>query len=244
MSMPTTDDILRVLNSNASTSRPPGTFEVALVLGGTVSAGAYTAGFLDKLIEALDAWYLAKANDEEVPSHDVKVRVAAGASGGGVCAAILARALAFSFPHISSTSPEFEWDRNPFYKTWVQDLDIAGFVETNDIDAGQPLKSLLNGKAISQATKAAADFRGDPLPAGWPRGPTSTIHSASSSRSATSLAYRSKSTSATSASRATASMPTTPASPATSAPKVAYPTACDRTSSSYRTVARHRRLTG
>ena len=137
------------------------------MLGGTVSAGAYTAGFLDKLIEALDAWYMAKENGGDVPCHDVKLRVAAGTSGGGVCAAIFARALAFDFPHISPSSPESEWGNNPFYKTWVQDLDIAGFVETSDIADGQPLKSLLNGKAISQATKAAADFRGDPLPAGW-----------------------------------------------------------------------------
>ncbi len=35
---------------------PPNTFELALVLGGTVSAGAYTAGALDFLIEALDSW--------------------------------------------------------------------------------------------------------------------------------------------------------------------------------------------
>ena len=167
MPMPTNDEILQVLNRNATPSPPDGSFEVALVLGGTVSAGAYTAGFLDKLIEALDAWYLAKKNDEDVPSHDVKLRVATGASGGGVCSAILARALAFSFPHISPASPEAEWHRNPFYKTWVQDLDIAGFVETGDIDAGQPLKSLFNGKVIGQATKEAAAFRGDPLPAGW-----------------------------------------------------------------------------
>jgi hypothetical protein len=35
---------------------PPGpnTFELAFVLGGTVSAGAYTAGAVDFLIEALD----------------------------------------------------------------------------------------------------------------------------------------------------------------------------------------------
>ena len=169
--MPPLDRILQVLNSNATPRPPDGTFEVALVLGGTVSAGAYTAGFLDKFIEALDAWYVAKENHEDVPSHDVKLRVAAGASGGGVCAAILARALAFGFPHISPASPGVEWELNPFYKTWVQHLDIAGFVETDDIAAGQPLKSLLNGKAISQATKAAAAFRGGPLPVGWTERP-------------------------------------------------------------------------
>lgn len=171
MPVPTDERILKVLNSNATPSPPDGTFELALVLGGTVSAGAYTAGFLDKLIEALDAWYVAKTNGEDVPGHDVKLRVASGASGGGVCAAILARALAFGFPHISPASSEIEWARNPFYKTWVQDLDIAGFVETDDLGAGQPLKSLLNGKAISRVTKAAAAFRGGPLPEDWTERP-------------------------------------------------------------------------
>lgn len=166
--MPTAEEILKVLDSNVTENQSDeGTFEVALVLGGTVSAGAYTAGFLDKLIEALDAWYVAKKKGEDVPSHDVRLRMASGASGGGVCAAILARALAFSFPHISPTSPEAERNRNPFYKTWVQDLDIAGFVETSDIDAGQPLKSLFNGTAITRATKAAAAFQGEELPAEW-----------------------------------------------------------------------------
>jgi hypothetical protein len=39
--------------------RPPtaaGTFEIGLVLAGAVSAGAYTAGVLDFLYEALDYW--------------------------------------------------------------------------------------------------------------------------------------------------------------------------------------------
>ena len=168
MSVPKEEEILQVLNSNVTKNRPDdGIFEVALVLGGTVSAGAYTAGFLDKLIEALDAWYVAKANGKDVPGHDVKLRVAAGASGGGVCAAILARALAFGFPHISPSSPDVEWNRNPLYKTWVQDLDIAGFVETSDIDGGKPVQSLFNGKVLGEAAKTAARFQGDPLPAGW-----------------------------------------------------------------------------
>jgi len=38
----------------------PNTFEFALVLGGTVSAGAYTAGAVDFLIEALDCWTTAR----------------------------------------------------------------------------------------------------------------------------------------------------------------------------------------
>ena len=63
---------------------PPRTFELALVLGGTVSAGAYTAGALDFLIEALDSWtQLRDANNSTAPRHNVVLRVITGTSGGG-----------------------------------------------------------------------------------------------------------------------------------------------------------------
>src|SRR5262245_55531173 len=93
------------------------TFEVALVLGGTVSAGAYTAGALDFLIEALDCWEAARASgDPEVPQHRVILRIITGTSGGGVNAAIAARALSFDFPHVpQSTRDTGVRTGNPFY---------------------------------------------------------------------------------------------------------------------------------
>lgn len=42
----------------------PGTFEIAIMMAGAVSAGAYTAGVMDFLVEALDAWNTAKAYDD------------------------------------------------------------------------------------------------------------------------------------------------------------------------------------
>jgi len=59
---------------------PEGTFEFALVLGGTVSAGAYTAGAVDFLIEALDCLATAQQQDE-VPRHTVLLKLIAGTSG-------------------------------------------------------------------------------------------------------------------------------------------------------------------
>ena len=50
----------------------PGIFELGLCLGGTVSAGAYTAGVLDFLIEALDAWTRAKEDKApDAPPHEI-----------------------------------------------------------------------------------------------------------------------------------------------------------------------------
>ena len=72
---------------------PANTFEFALVMGGTVSAGAYTAGVVDFLIEALDSWTALRAQgDAAAPKHNTVLRVITGTSGGGVNAAITARA--------------------------------------------------------------------------------------------------------------------------------------------------------
>ena len=45
------------------------TYEIGLTLGGTVSAGAYTAGVLDYLLEALDAWTRAKGGPRRRSPH-------------------------------------------------------------------------------------------------------------------------------------------------------------------------------
>ena len=62
-------------------------FELGLVMAGAISAGAYTAGVMDFLIEALDAYYAARDKpDWAGPRHDVRVPVLAGASAGGASA--------------------------------------------------------------------------------------------------------------------------------------------------------------
>ena len=48
---------LRQLFPEVASDPESRTFELGLVLGGTVSAGAYTAGALDFLLEALEAWH-------------------------------------------------------------------------------------------------------------------------------------------------------------------------------------------
>jgi hypothetical protein len=139
---------------------PPRTFELALVLGGTVSAGAYTAGALDFLIEALDTWSrLRDAGDSGAPQHNVVLRVVAGTSGGGVCAAIAARALNFTFDPVSRGTPVGQGPTgNPFYDIWIKTLTLDRFLETGDI--GKEVVSLLNGAAIDAGAQTIIDFTG------------------------------------------------------------------------------------
>lgn len=161
---PTHDDIVRLFDSPDPV--PANTFEIALVLGGTVSSGAYTAGVLDFLFEALDAWTDARdQKDPGVPRHNAVIRIIAGTSGGGVNAAIAARALAYRFQPVSRATPAAVAATNPFYDTWVNRLTLDGMLLTEDLDAPNSTPvSLLNGKAIDRAAAALIAFTGAEAP--------------------------------------------------------------------------------
>ncbi|MFZ6679647.1 patatin-like phospholipase family protein [Undibacterium sp. Tian12W] len=141
------------------------TFELALVLGGTVSAGCYTAGVLDFLIEALDAWAAAIVQDDKdnpgaptVPRHKVLIRAVTGTSGGGVNAVLLSRALSYVYPPASvQTAPELR-AKNPFYQIWVNAIDIDGLLATDDLDGATTITSLLSGKPLAAAAASGISF--------------------------------------------------------------------------------------
>jgi len=133
-----------------------GIFELALVLGGTVSAGAYTAGALDFLIEALDCWE-ADRGDPQMPQHHVILRVITGTSGGGVNAAIAARAFNFSFPPVRQSTPDTEARTgNPFFDCWIHDLTLDRFLASGQNE--HELVSILNGKAIDDGADNIVSF--------------------------------------------------------------------------------------
>jgi hypothetical protein len=147
---------------------PPsaGVFELGLVLGGTVSAGAYTAGVLDFLIEALDTWTAARdSGDPDAPSHAVQLTGIAGTSGGGINGAIATRALRYGFPPVRRATQPADRARNPLYDLWVNRIGIGDFLETSDLDAGLP--SLLNSGKLAAIATGAVRFVGavrDPRP--------------------------------------------------------------------------------
>jgi hypothetical protein len=110
-----------------------GSFRIAINMAGAISAGAYTAGVLDFLIEALDAWYLQKDDKNKlVPRHDVMIEAFTGASAGGMCAAISAILLQDDFSHISDT--ESVGTSNRFYESWVNKIDIRELLKTDDLN--------------------------------------------------------------------------------------------------------------
>ena len=131
-----------------------GVFELGLTLTGTVSAGAYTGGVLDFLMQALDAWEVARA-DPSIPQHRVVISTLGGASGGAINGAVMLRAAGIAFPR--GADPD-----NPFYATWTQGVTLQSLLGTDD-GADQGLRSLLNCNPIAAQAEAVVRFPGAPL---------------------------------------------------------------------------------
>ncbi|SLN36413.1 hypothetical protein [Oceanibacterium hippocampi] len=164
---------------------PPGSFEFGLVLAGAASAGAYTAGVLDFLFEALDRWHAAKRAEtaagitgeaRRVPHHSVRLQALTGASAGGINGAIAAVALRDDFPPIWPLGkrgvdpggirlPEIDGEgdasRNPFYAAWVEQIDIEKLLGTGDLDG--PLRALLDCTILARIVTGILGYHGPPL---------------------------------------------------------------------------------
>jgi hypothetical protein len=150
---------------------PPGVFEIGLVLPGAVSAGAYTGGVIDFLVEALDAWEAEKrrcaANESDprkwpIPGHQVRLRVVSGASSGAMIGAIMAVALKYNFPHVRGTATA---PSNPLYTPCVEDIDIFKLLRRDDLAESQgPVVSVLDSSALVDSLSSALNYRGPPAP--------------------------------------------------------------------------------
>lgn len=132
-------------------------FTLGINVAGAISAAAYTAGVLDFLTEALDAWYAAKARGEIVPEHDVVVEVFSGASAGGMCAAISAVVLQQDFEHIQDV--EKSGTTNGLFESWVNKIDSQRLLKTEDLERNSSVISLLDCSIIDEMAEYGSDRR-------------------------------------------------------------------------------------
>ncbi|EGV29897.1 conserved hypothetical 76.2 kDa membrane protein [Thiorhodococcus drewsii AZ1] len=149
------------------------TFGIGLVMAGAVSAGAYTAGVLDFLMQALAAWERAKAEDPDgTPDHAVQIQVLTGASAGALSGALLVSSLRDAdYP-----SPDPVGDSHQ-YRAWVDKIDISGLLTNDDLEGDRAVRSVLNatlldgiadeligGESGSRGDEPLPPFVADPLP--------------------------------------------------------------------------------
>lgn len=140
----------------------PNTFEIGLAMAGAASAGAYTAGIIDFMLEALQAWQEVKeSGDPSVPDHEVQIRVAAGASAGSIATFLAMLPFTGHFPMrdlatVVSAADAENAKRNLLYKGCVSDVDIRRMLETDDLNmAAGCIPSLFNGTVLSDVAEAA-----------------------------------------------------------------------------------------
>lgn len=100
------------------------TFHLGLCMAGAISAGAYTAGVMDYLLEALDRWEEAKkSNLPDIPQHTVVIDVLAGTSAGGMTAPIALAALSDQRTvHVNEKTGGYQnfTAENKLYEAWVK----------------------------------------------------------------------------------------------------------------------------
>jgi len=137
-------------------------FEIGLVMAGAVSAGAYTAGVIDFLFQALEEWHMAKERGKDVPTHEVKLKVISGASAGGMTGAIIASMLNDDFTPVTNLAEKKgrkKTKRNKLYDSWVEQVDISNMLNNNDLRVKDGrVKSLLDSSVLEQIAERAIDF--------------------------------------------------------------------------------------
>lgn len=151
----------------------PARFDLALSLAGGVSAGSWTAGVLDFIVEALDAWeQAARAHSPDAPPHRLVISGLAGASAGAQAAALLTMALAKRFPHVRLGTGEPQASQvlkdNVLYAGWVDGATAEKLLDVRD-RSDQIFKSLLDGSCTDEVSARALNTAAN-LPAlGQPR---------------------------------------------------------------------------
>lgn len=134
------------------------TYEIGLVMAGAVSAGAYSGGVLDFLLEAMREWeaYRLEHTDQGCPLHGVKFGAVAGTSAGGMTAAMGVSAMidakykpASGFPDVKPVE-----GTNVFYESWVASVDIDKLTKTEDFSRGNAPVSLLDCSVLEKVADA------------------------------------------------------------------------------------------
>ncbi|MEO3408083.1 patatin-like phospholipase family protein [Mucilaginibacter sp. CAU 1740] len=131
-------------------------FYVGLCMAGAVSAGAYTAGVMDYLLEALTKWEQHRG-EAGVPTHKVQIPVMGGASAGGMTSIMAASVLNNPITPIDKPSADIlaEHPENKLYHSWVDLIQADMFskmLDTSDIKKDGVI-SALNSDFINDIAK-------------------------------------------------------------------------------------------
>jgi len=147
-------------------------FEIGIAMAGAISAGAYSSGVMDFLVQALESWEREKtANPHGVPNHAVVIKVITGASAGSITGALAAAALAGGVrPAAYAADQEdalpapgtqpYRYVMPALYTAWVKRPDMASadgadLLATIDLQSRRPVVSLLDSSLLDRIGQEA-----------------------------------------------------------------------------------------
>jgi hypothetical protein len=155
-------------------------FQLGLAMAGAISAGAYSAGVFDFLIQALEAWEAAKQDPllvGQIPTHRVGIKVIVGASAGAITGALGAVALAGGIRPTATDKPlpsvqRYRYVLPNLYDAWVVRPNMiapagrSDFLKTVDLEDGADVVSALNSQVLTEIKDGALSLpnRGKVLP--------------------------------------------------------------------------------
>lgn len=119
------------------------TSKVAITISGAVSLGAYEAGVVYELLDAIGQHNL---NNLHRPDRQILVDIVTGASAGGMTAAMLAQKLLFAGERLAKPLD------NDLYRAWVEQVDISGLLSSAYGD--NPAHSLLSSNFVGTIADA------------------------------------------------------------------------------------------
>lgn len=146
-------------------------FKICIAMAGAVSAGAFTGGVMDYLLETLDLWEKAKKRNSDlgvdhpdydfsVPMHDVELDVISGASAGGISGSLtMLNVVDENYHYVNKDNPFGK--NNRYYQSWVEMADdpktttFEKMLATDDLKKNEKPDSLLNSKSIDAIAEQA-----------------------------------------------------------------------------------------
>jgi hypothetical protein len=117
---------------------------LAITISGAVSLGAYEAGVMFELLQALGEHNVA------TPADQIVIDVLTGASAGGMTAVILAQKLLFQSDRLGDPAD------NDLYLPWVRDIDLTGLLALRS-DEAEKLSILSSDLVEAISTKYLTD---------------------------------------------------------------------------------------
>lgn len=153
-------------------------FKICLTMAGAVSAGAFTAGVVDYLLETMELWEKAKQRnkalgighvdyDHSLPMHEVEIDVISGSSAGGITGALtMLNLVDQSYRPVNKDNPNGV--NNRFYESWVNMADdqtentfekMLAKSDLNKLKKGEKPEALLNSDPIDAIADRALQLK-------------------------------------------------------------------------------------